>query len=134
MLHGCPHQFHRQREQVVGMHAEVVTRATAVRKGRRLQQKESDLCAAFRIAQLFIRRTNSAELLGLAFRWTLAHQLKIGAFDLRFTGLTVEAQNAVGITHWLRDGVRTHAKSSSSISSNNSSKRRRPRRPPVGAS
>src|SRR2546428_11919570 len=91
------------------MYAEVVARATAVgERRRRLQQKKSDLCAAFSIAQLFIRRTNVAKLLWLAFRWKLAHQLKIGAFDLRFTGLTVEAQNAVGIAHWLRNDVRTH--------------------------
>jgi len=57
------------------MHAEVVARAPALGKWRRwLHQKEPMRARLFRIAQLFIRRTNIAKLLGLAFRWKVAHQ------------------------------------------------------------
>src|SRR2546423_1203541 len=78
VLHGRAHQFHGERQQVLHMHAEIVTGAPWFREGwRGLQQKKPETCPVFRIAELLICRANLSKFLWRPFRWKLAHQLKI---------------------------------------------------------
>src|SRR5712691_6958527 len=62
----------------------------------------------FRIAELFIGGANSTKLLWLALRRELAHELKIGTFDVCFAGLTREPEHIIWIAHRLRKSVGIH--------------------------
>src|SRR5215831_13703546 len=91
------------------MHAEVIAGTPLFGQwGGGLDQKEVHTRTLFRIAQLFIGSANRTKLLRLALRRELAHELKIGTFDVCFTGLMGEPEHSIWITYRLRKSVGMH--------------------------